>query len=895
MINMSINMILQNGLDSVSIEEAQQVANLFEKEYHLPDITIEQSSHYAYSCAQCNQKAGQTIHAIKWYRTRLTYPCVNQEIDDSIRQLAILYTNQENMDEAIHYWTLLYSLHQKEGLIDIISYFRKTNRFDIAYQYHRIMQTASTDHIYSVEWLMIAPHIQKPQYTFPQYKQLCVSTRDPSYIKQILTLLHHYESYIDLMDMKLYQLILQYSSTLYQLEGSLSKEIIGIITRITELYKPTLVAYPETIVKTLPCSSDEKILCTITTCKRFDLFEKTMNSFLQCCTDLHRITTFYCVDDNSSQEDRERMKSRYPFFEFYFKSEKEKGHRSSMNQIWKKLNEYRPIWWLHMEDDWLFIKLDQYVTSSIHQINQYRQDGVRQVLFNKNYAETFDQWNLVGGKLIEHNTYRLHIHNEPNIHGSNSAYWPHYSFRPSLIDANAIIELGNFDTPNTFFERDYANHYAAADYKSMYRNEITCLHIGKLTSDKSGINAYALNKEHQFNHAAHTSQIKIINLERREDRKQHMKTQLDQYNITGYEFAKAVDGMTLELTHQIAMLFQGNDFQNRKAVIGCALSHVNIWKELVKDPHHSYYIILEDDIEFSTQYENKKDKLRSVCDYAESHSEVDMLLLGYSMWRQDQHKKHEPSIEPICEIKKEEYIGGFFSYLLTKQGAQKILDYISVHGIKHGIDYIVKIIPNFKMMHCQPHFILTDWVDTLSSIVDTDIQKNFYGFDIDGYLVNLSSDWIFYPNLDSIGNDIHSIQGSVEKIKECARINSKCIACNTVGYLKSKITFPLVKSKYLYKKEDGIFIKKQKIYTNQLDVDWDFYPHLDSIGHDIGYERLPINQLKEKAEKDPNCIAFNTVGYLKSHVEFPLVTSPYLLKQGSGIYIKKSIWSEPKM
>jgi hypothetical protein len=60
------------------------------------------------------------------------------------------------------------------------------------------------------------------------------------------------------------------------------------------------------------------VTLTITTCKRFDLFEKTMNSIIN-CVDIDEIDFWFCVDDNSSDEDRQKMKDLYPFFEFYFK------------------------------------------------------------------------------------------------------------------------------------------------------------------------------------------------------------------------------------------------------------------------------------------------------------------------------------------------------------------------------------------------------------------------------------------------------------------------------------------------------------------------------------------------------------------------------------------------
>lgn len=66
------------------------------------------------------------------------------------------------------------------------------------------------------------------------------------------------------------------------------------------------------------------ITLTITSCKRLDLFVKTINSFMQCCKDIHLIDEWFCVDDNSSIEDRLRMQELYPFINFYFKTLEEK-------------------------------------------------------------------------------------------------------------------------------------------------------------------------------------------------------------------------------------------------------------------------------------------------------------------------------------------------------------------------------------------------------------------------------------------------------------------------------------------------------------------------------------------------------------------------------------------
>jgi hypothetical protein len=95
----------------------------------------------------------------------------------------------------------------------------------------------------------------------------------------------------------------------------------------------------------------------------------------------------------------------------------------------------------------------------------------------------------------------LHQHKTGEFPYGNCHYWPHYSFRPSIIDVNAILILGNYDSPNQFFEMDYANRWKSLGFLSGFYNQITNRHIGRLTSerdDKSQPNAYELNDENQF-------------------------------------------------------------------------------------------------------------------------------------------------------------------------------------------------------------------------------------------------------------------------------------------------------------------------------------------------------------------------------------------------------------
>ena len=248
----------------------------------------------------------------------------------------------------------------------------------------------------------------------------------------------------------------------------------------------------------------------MTTCKRYDLFEKTMNSILLNWEDISNIDKFIIIDDNSSEEDKQLMIKNYPFIELFEKDEEQKGHRSSMNIIWNLLKTLRPKYWIHLEDDWLFFKKGSYVDKPINALETllFIEENIQQVLYNKGYGEVISDLCIpIGKKVIENennenNKILLHVQNQ-KLPISSCSYWWHYSFRPSLIRTDTILELGNYDSENTFFELDYAKKYVEAGYKSAYYDDITSLHIGRLSgvraNKESSLNAYMLNNTEQFN------------------------------------------------------------------------------------------------------------------------------------------------------------------------------------------------------------------------------------------------------------------------------------------------------------------------------------------------------------------------------------------------------------
>ncbi len=470
---------------------------------------------------------------------------------------------------------------------------------------------------------------------------------------------------------------------------------------------------------------------SITTCKRFDLFERTMNSFLACCEDIHLITHWICVDDNSSAEDRIKMKEKYPFFDFVWKTSGQKGHANSMNIILEKV---KTPYLFHLEDDWHFHMKGPLISKCLHVLGDNPMYG--QCLLNKNYAETADDIKIVGGQFMQTKfglRYYVHEHFADasafvEKYGSkaNCAYWAHYSLRPGLNRTQALIDVGAYDSNAPHFEMNYAYRFMNKGYKTTFLDTISCTHIGRLTSernDNSKLNAYALNDESQFVAKEVFPNWTVVNLKTRPDRLEEFKKKLP---LESGEIYSAIHGHSLKPSRHLEQLFNSNDYNYRLGMMGCALSHISLWMRLVEP---SIQMIFEDDIRFVPYFKLKvehiMDQLKNV--------EWDIIFLGHHLY--DKYKTKDtydefkmPTAERWSTSKSlQKSIGGTGGYIISANGAEKMLSFIQEKGMMHGIDTMMqKACDSLNIFYCTPHLIYSDCytVETMD-MVDTDIQRDY--------------------------------------------------------------------------------------------------------------------------------------------------------------------------
>lgn len=277
--------------------------------------------------------------------------------------------------------------------------------------------------------------------------------------------------------------------------------------------KTRLDFYPEDVIDRLKARGNGTkglVTLSMTTCKRIDLFKRTMNSFLNACKDIDLIDRFLIIDDQSSDEDCTEMKELYPFIELIRKKPEDKGHPISMNMI---VDMVKTTYCLHLEDDHEFFCHRNYIKPSMRIMLE--NDDIRQVLFNENYAEIPNDIDRIGGgdirKTKNGKKFKVHVHypmgsSEYNqymaqINKPSNTHWPHYSFRPALNKVDIWLQTGRFEKEREF-ERGFAYRYSSLGCKSAFLLGMHHIHIGRTSHDlkagKEVKNAYILNDTRQW-------------------------------------------------------------------------------------------------------------------------------------------------------------------------------------------------------------------------------------------------------------------------------------------------------------------------------------------------------------------------------------------------------------
>jgi len=240
----------------------------------------------------------------------------------------------------------------------------------------------------------------------------------------------------------------------------------------------------------------DKIILTITSCKRYELLVRTISSLVKHCQDFNLISEILIYDDSSDENDRVKIfldvkkffKGKKISFKFFEKDSFNSNRRHmEIMKIWKEdINNFDYVF--HLEDDWEFIedfKLEDAV-QILKENEEFAMAGFSweekkfpKDIFTPRVFGNFWEWYYSDKHELLEPLFLDEVEMKylPEGHWVKYINWPYFGFRPAIHDIKKINTLGTFNDNMDSFELEFAIRYAK-QYKSILHKRRICYHIG---------------------------------------------------------------------------------------------------------------------------------------------------------------------------------------------------------------------------------------------------------------------------------------------------------------------------------------------------------------------------------------------------------------------------------
>jgi GR25 family glycosyltransferase involved in LPS biosynthesis len=245
----------------------------------------------------------------------------------------------------------------------------------------------------------------------------------------------------------------------------------------------------------------------------------------------------------------------------------------------------------------------------------------------------------------------------------------------------------------------------------------------------------------------------LINLDVRKDR---LDTFITAHPTMKFTRISAVYGKKLQMSDTLYDLCKHNLFQWKKSVIACALSHISVWNTIVQN-NATYTLVVEDDVRLVPGWNEKVNDIPQ---------DADLLYLG-GVLPANRHmlpsvlervNEYWSRITPNTCFTKEpspQFHFCAYSYILTKRGAQKLLDYLMYsndkvcipvdHLIGHPVIGLTKYVANQLLSGCfqeeDAEYTQAQFNELLTEKkFDSDIYNYTECFDVSTYHKNIKTE-----------------------------------------------------------------------------------------------------------------------------------------------------------
>lgn len=203
----------------------------------------------------------------------------------------------------------------------------------------------------------------------------------------------------------------------------------------------------------------------------------------------------------------------------------------------------------------------------------------------------------------------------------------------------------------------------------------------------------------------------IITLENNQERKKNMENFYKKYKDNIIFFYGSKKNTLLEYKKKITTSFC-NKFCTIP-MVGCASSHILLWKHISKQ-NNGYYLIMEDDTYINLDFLN--DNFNIICEYfLKNDNNIFLQLTGEGIFL--------TSKENIKNFIFETYIYHFFlgAYIITPNIAKQLYEYFYLHKINYHIDFSLNQI--YQTINIKPVMLKNYFIGQQKGFTDSNMNN----------------------------------------------------------------------------------------------------------------------------------------------------------------------------